>query len=135
MKIPLQYSKAEIELFQILKKLGINFRTQEIIKVEDDYFSADFFIPYGNYPEMKKENGIVIEVQSKFHEKKGRMRKDEYKFETLGKNGYGAIEVWDYELKNKLELALKLLKSLEEFGIEIPLPYYFIVYLRWAKLT
>jgi very-short-patch-repair endonuclease len=135
MRIPLQYSKAEIELFLILKKLGINFRTQEIIKVEDDYFSADFFIPYGYYPEMKAKNGIVIEVQSKFHEKKGRMRKDEYKFETLKENGYGIIDIWDYELKNKKEVVLKLLKFFEDFEIELPLPQYLIVFLRWAMLS
>jgi len=58
--------------------------------------------PFRDYPveaDVIVEDVLVIEVQSRFHLKRRRERKDEAKRECFEALGYGVLWIWDKELE------------------------------------
>ena len=114
-EIPRQYTQPEQKLFQAMFKLGLNFFSQQPIKVSEDRgYVADFL-----FPAVK----VVIEVDGSYwHDRTNMQRiKTRAKTEDLEAMGYTVLRFTDVEVRKDAEtVALKVYAVVKQKWAELP---------------
>lgn len=101
-RVPKNYTKPEMTVFNILTELGIRFKTQIIIgtKFREVPYVVDFLI-------LEPENHILEVLGRRWHDHSNTQRKKvEVKRACLENSGFKLLEIWDDEISRKRDLPI-----------------------------
>jgi len=95
-QLPKEGSKPEENLWSILSEMGVAW--------EPNVMLEDGFTAYGRHVDVLVEGVLGIEVQSSFHTKSLRERKDVAKRRSIEASGLAWMELWEDELEKATQV-------------------------------